>query len=101
MSRYDVVSGAIEPRFGQQLLSEEVERSRRYHHSMTLMLVGIDDWPRVHAQRGKADANGLLRSMVDLLVEVLRTTDRVVQHSDSTFARVARLPSANRELLLR
>ena len=53
---------------------------------MTLILVWIDNWSQIYAERGKEDSKRVLRSMVDILVEVLRTTDRVTQHSDSTFA---------------
>ncbi len=100
LSRFDIVTGALEPRFGQQLLTEENERSRRYHHSLSLMLMGIENWTQIVSDRGPDEANRVLRGVVEVMIGILRTTDKVIQHTPSAFALILpETPSAGASIL--
>lgn len=82
----DTVSGAIRSRHSHQLLVEEVERSRRYNHSLCLMVVGPDGWESVVRERGRATATELLVQVGEILVRCVRNVDMVCRHGESQFA---------------
>ncbi len=86
LSRFDLDTGALQPRFGHQVLTEEIARSRRYHHTLTLMMVGVDDWAQREAELGSREAARLRRRLADLVTATVRPTDKVVQHEAAVFA---------------
>jgi len=82
----DNVTGAIKWQYARQLLTEEIARSRRYNYSLSLALVGIDDWPSVVERIGREAARALLATAGETLVRSLRNVDRVARYGASEFA---------------
>jgi diguanylate cyclase (GGDEF)-like protein len=82
----DTVTGAIKRRHAYQLLVEEIERSRRYNHFLSIVIVGVDNWEDILQERGAAGARELLVRLGEILVGCVRTVDRVSRHGDSEFA---------------
>lgn len=82
----DNVSGAIKWQYARQLLTEEIERSRRYNYSLSLALVGIEDWASVVERVGREEAREVLARAGETLVRSLRNVDKVARYGASEFA---------------
>ncbi len=82
----DSVTGAIKWQYARQIVMEEIARSRRYNYSLSLALVGIDDWPSVVERIGREAASALLGTVGETLVRSLRNVDKVARYGASEFA---------------
>lgn len=59
------------------LLAEEIERARRYHRPLTLLVVGVDGWTDL-AEDGPEEALRQARLVEEHLIDATRTVDKVV-----------------------
>lgn len=82
----DPVTGVIKRRHAHQFLVEEIQRSRRYNHSLSLLIVDIDDWQRIARERGPLAATDLLARVAEILSALVRVVDKVSIHGRSEFA---------------
>ena len=85
-------SGVLKPEWGREVLAEEVERSRRYQHNLTVLRVGLkdpDEWIQVH---GSAQHASLDQALGQVLRENLRTLDSVVREAAAEYSVI--LPEA-------
>jgi len=71
--RAQVVGGG-ELRRGLRL---EIARARRYEHTLSLLLVGLEDWPTLVARRGSPAAGRLLAEVAEAARRVVRDVDTV------------------------
>lgn len=91
----DPVTGCVKRAHGERILNAEVERSRRYQRSLTLLLVGPDDWTEITHARGADAAGELLVEAAKSYVDHVRTVDRVIHMAVPDFAVL--LPETNLE----
>ena len=82
----DPVTGAIKRGHAHQLLVEEVRRSRRYNHSLSLLITDVDEWDAVLQERGPQGATEVLALLGGTMAKLVRTEDRVAHYGDSRFA---------------
>ncbi|MHB8575982.1 MAG: diguanylate cyclase [Dehalococcoidia bacterium] len=82
----DTSTGAFKPKYIETILSEEIDRARRYHRSLTLAIVAADDWNSVVDDLGEVGARGLASRVVDQLAKGTRTVDKIVQLGDGAFS---------------
>jgi diguanylate cyclase (GGDEF)-like protein len=69
-------------------LQAELERAKRYSHSMTLVFFDIDRFKEVNDTLGHPEGDRALRRVADLLRETLRGTDRAGRMGGDEFAAV-------------
>lgn len=91
----DGLTGALKSTYGDRALSEEIERSRRYNRSLSLVLLEADDWSTVVKERGGDGGDEVLQAVGRTLSTTLRKVDKMVRHADSRFALI--LPETKAE----
>jgi len=77
------VVGAVELRRG---LGLEIARARRYEHTLSLLLVGLDDWSTLIAQRGTSAAGRQLAEGAEAVRRVVRDVDTVSTYGPGLLA---------------
>lgn len=78
-----------------RVLGIEVSRARRYEHPLSLLVVGMDEWPLLVVQRGRAAATRLLDNLASDLCRWLRDVDYVAPLGDGALALL--LPETDRD----
>jgi len=76
----------LSPEQFARVLEVELSRARRHEHPLSLLEIGIDEWPALVAQRGRAAA---ARKQDDLATDVqrlLRDADYVTRQENGTLA---------------
>ena len=86
LTLYDTLTGTLKSVYGDKVLSEEIERSRRYDRPLSLVLLDADDWIAVVRERGKDGAMEALRVVSNVLMHGLRSIDTRIRYSESRFA---------------
>ena len=73
----DVLTGLSNRRFFLDALANELDRSRRYGHPLSVALIDIDHFKQVNDTLGHMAGDRALCTLSELLVEELRTHDSV------------------------
>lgn len=81
----DGLTGLANRRAFQERLEEEVDRSERYQHSFTLMILDIDHFKKVNDTYGHTAGDVVLRGLAGLLKAAVRTVDFVVRYGGEEF----------------
>lgn len=71
----DPLTGALDRRAFLGRLVEEVERARRYNHTLSLLVVDVDGLKSINATHGIGTGDTVLRAVAAGCVDVLRETD--------------------------
>ena len=61
----------------RQALELEIARARRYERTLSLLMVGVEDWPTLVAQRGPSAARRRLAEVAEAVRRVVRDVDSV------------------------
>jgi PAS domain S-box-containing protein/diguanylate cyclase (GGDEF)-like protein len=69
----------------REALEAELERVRRYGGSLGLALFDIDGFARINAERGRADGDGILRDVGDMIERESRRPDLAARLGADTF----------------
>ncbi len=88
-------TGAVKRSHAQRLLTEEVERARRYNRSLAMVLFGPDMWQEVVDDRGEEEATQLIVDAAAAYLAILRSVDTLIHIEDADFA--ALLPETDIE----
>ena len=80
LATHDELTGLYNRRTFSTLISEEVERSYRYKHVLTLLLIDIDHFKHVNDTYGHQAGDAILNSMSKRLLQQTRTIDRVCRY---------------------
>ncbi|MDQ3930927.1 MAG: diguanylate cyclase [Chloroflexota bacterium] len=86
LSVRDELTGLYNRRELNRLLTEEVDRYRRYGRSASLVLVDIDHFKLVNDTHGHKAGDAVLRQVAQLMQAKLRGTDRVARFGGEEFA---------------
>ena len=86
LTTHDAVTGTIKRRHARELLVEEVLRSRRYNHPLTILIVEVDDWQAIKREVGTEGATKLLALEGEILANLVRSVDKVSRHAAAQFA---------------
>ncbi|MDQ6695570.1 MAG: diguanylate cyclase [Chloroflexota bacterium] len=81
----DEVTGLYNRRAMNKMLSDEIERARRYERPLSLVMIDIDHFKRVNDTYGHQVGDEVLRWLADLLKATLRSTDRVARYGGEEF----------------
>jgi len=69
----------------QRLLLDEVSRSRRYHHPLSLMLLDVDHFKEVNDTFGHPSGDDVLRHLAKVLEEQCRPADHIARYGGEEF----------------
>jgi diguanylate cyclase (GGDEF)-like protein len=86
MANTDVLTGAYSRRYLERQLSLELERSRRFSHPLTVLLVDIDHFKRINDRYGHAVGDEVLRATYRRMRELLpRACDWIGRYGGEEF----------------
>jgi len=86
MAVTDGLTGLLNHREFYQSLRRELERARRYRHSVSLLMVDVDDFKQFNDQYGHPAGDVALRKIAELLRKCARITDVVARYGGEEFA---------------
>lgn len=81
----DALTGAYNRHFLNAFLEQERERSERYAHPLSLVMVDIDGFYEVNDRFGHAEGDRILRELAQRLTHNVRIPDRVVRYGGDEF----------------
>lgn len=86
MANTDVLTGAYSRRYLERQLSLEVERTRRFNHSLAVLLVDIDHFKSINDRYGHAVGDEVLRNAYRRMRELLpRACDWIARYGGEEF----------------
>jgi diguanylate cyclase (GGDEF)-like protein len=81
----DHLTGAANARWFRTLAANEVERSRRYGHSLSLAYIDIDDFKAINDGLGHVEGDHVLLQVSHLMHSVVRSSDVVARLGGDEF----------------
>lgn len=100
MSITDGLTGLFNHREFYQQLRRELERARRYRHTVSLLIIDVDDFKRFNDRFGHLAGDLALRKIADLLRICARATDIVARYGGEEFAVILPESTASGALML-
>jgi diguanylate cyclase (GGDEF)-like protein len=100
MSITDGLTGLFNHREFYQQLRRELERARRYRHTVSLLVIDVDDFKRFNDRFGHLAGDLALRKISDLLRNCARATDIVARYGGEEFAVILPESTAGGALML-
>jgi diguanylate cyclase (GGDEF)-like protein len=91
----DGLTGLYNHRYFQDRFEEEVERALRYHHSLSLLLMDLDDFKIYNDTNGHIAGDLLLVELSKLLKKAVRKVDTAARYGGEEFAII--LPSTKKK----
>jgi two-component system chemotaxis response regulator CheY len=86
MANTDVLTGAYSRRYLERQLSLELERTRRFNHSISVLLLDIDYFKRINDRYGHAIGDEVLRNTYRRLRDLLpRACDWIARYGGEEF----------------
>lgn len=82
----DGLTGLYNHRYFQELLSTEVERSKRYKHSFSLIFIAVDHFIKFNDTNGPFAGDKVLRAIASLLKKNTRASNVVARYGLEEFA---------------
>ncbi len=85
MSVTDGLTGLTNYREFYQCLGKELERARRYGHTISLLMVDVDDFKKFNDRYGHLEGDFALKKIASLLSGCVRTNDVVARYGGEEF----------------
>jgi len=86
MAVTDGLTGLYNHREFYQALRRELERARRYRHTLSLLMIDVDDFKQFNDRFGHPAGDFALRNIAELLRKCARTTDIIARYGGEEFA---------------
>jgi diguanylate cyclase (GGDEF)-like protein len=100
MSITDGLTGLTNHREFYNQLRKELERARRYRHTVSLLIIDVDDFKKYNDRFGHLAGDLALKKISDLLRYCARATDIVARYGGEEFAVILPESSASGALML-
>jgi diguanylate cyclase (GGDEF)-like protein len=94
----DGLTGVLNHRAFKEKLFEEVYRARRYDHSLTLLMLDLDDFKKINDSYGHLYGDYMLRVVSDIIKNNIRMVDIVARYGGEEFTVI--LANAEKEAVL-
>jgi len=91
----DGLTGLLNHRRWHERLQEELSRSLRYHHPLTLLMIDVDYFKRYNDTYGHQQGDELLRQIAEILRQNIRQSDIAGRYGGEEFAVI--LPETDKE----
>ena len=85
MAVTDGLTGLYNHREFYQSLRRELERARRYRHTLSLLMIDVDDFKQFNDRFGHPAGDFALRKIAELLRKCARTTDIIARYGGEEF----------------
>lgn len=95
----DVLTNLPNRRYFDRRLAEECERSKRYGHPFSLLMIDLDGFKAINDCFGHAIGDSVIQQVSTALTRVIRSSDMVARFGGDEFAII--LPEADRQAALR
>jgi diguanylate cyclase (GGDEF) domain len=82
----DQLTGLFNRREFERILAEEEERSRRFGHPVSLLMIDIDRFKWINDTHGHPVGDAVLREVARRLANEVRSVDRVARYGGEEFA---------------
>lgn len=82
---YDVLTGVHSRRHFERRIAEELERSRRYHQSLSVIMVDLDNFKKINDSMGHRAGDQILAQTGSLLRSTLRSCDYAARYGGEEF----------------
>jgi diguanylate cyclase (GGDEF)-like protein len=82
----DGLTGLYNPRYFYEALEKEIRRSERYHRSISLVILDIDDLKAYNDLYGHLAGDDLLKELARLMSKVTRRADTSARYGGDEFA---------------
>jgi diguanylate cyclase (GGDEF)-like protein len=86
LSASDPLTGLCNHREFFRLLREETERSRRYRHPLSLLMIDLDNFKRINDTYGHPAGDRVLCAVAGIVRRELRQADQVARYGGEEFA---------------
>ena len=86
MAVTDGLTGLYNHREFYQSLRRELDRARRYRHTLSLLMIDVDDFKQFNDRFGHPAGDFALRMIAELLRKCARTTDIIARYGGEEFA---------------
>ena len=95
LANEDVLTGCFNRRHFMEVATQEIQRSRRYKHSLSFLMLDIDHFKGFNDRYGHQVGDQLLCHLVSLCQDQLRTADTLGRYGGEEF--VALMPETDRD----
>ncbi|MCM8812027.1 MAG: sensor domain-containing diguanylate cyclase [Candidatus Omnitrophica bacterium] len=95
----DELTGLYNARYAKNRLEEEIMRAKRYHRPCSLAVFNLDDFKRIPAAYGGAEADRMLAQVAELIRSELNEVDRAGRLGPNEFCVI--LPERNKRDAIR
>ncbi|MDD5763288.1 MAG: GGDEF domain-containing protein, partial [bacterium] len=85
MAVTDGLTGLYNHREFYQSLRRELERARRYKHTLSLLMIDVDDFKQFNDRFGHPAGDFALRKIAELIRKCARTTDIIARYGGEEF----------------
>jgi len=75
LAMHDPLTGLFNRRFAEDRLRAEMDRSRRYGHPLSVLLIDLNDFKQINDQLGHAAGDQVLKHFAEQLDRVTRVSD--------------------------
>ena len=85
MARHDQLTGVYNRHALEEMIEQEVRRSRRYKHPIGLLMVDVNRFKEVNDRFGHAMGDQVLKAVAEILQHHIRDSDVVVRYGGDEF----------------
>ncbi len=86
LSIKDGLTGLFNHRFFYNKMREEIKRAERYHGSLSLLLIDLDDFKHYNDKNGHLQGDDLLKTIGEIIRNNIRVTDFACRYGGEEFA---------------
>ena len=86
LATVDALTGISNRRHFDERLTEEIQRARREHGELALLMIDIDDFKALNDARGHQSGDAVLRDVADILRRSIRSFDVCARYGGEEFA---------------
>ena len=95
ISILDGLTGLYNHRHFYEILPREIERAQRYKHSLSVLMIDLDDFKKYNDTNGHLAGDKLLQDLASVLVRTVRSADIVFRYGGEEFTVV--LPETTKQ----
>jgi diguanylate cyclase (GGDEF)-like protein len=82
----DGLTGLYNYRYFQELMDRELDRAKRYHLALSLIVFDIDLFKNINDTYGHPAGDEVLRNLATLVITTMRTSDLIIRYGGEEFA---------------